>query len=104
MNRLFKKILSGASGPGGQNVNKVSTARQLRFDIRNSALPDPVRQRLEQLAGKRLTDEGALILEARRFRSQERNREDALQRLLALIRQATQPASAASQNQAAPWR
>ncbi len=80
-----------ASGPGGQNVNKVSTAVQLRFDIRNSALPDPVRQRLEQLAGKRLTDEGVLILEARRFRSQERNREDALQRLLALIRQATQP-------------
>ncbi|GAK55227.1 hypothetical protein U27_02059 [Candidatus Vecturithrix granuli] len=80
-----------ASGPGGQNVNKVSTAVQLRFDVRQAGLPDPVRQRLEQLAGKRLTEEGVLILDARRFRSQERNREDALERLLNLIRKAAQP-------------
>lgn len=80
-----------ASGPGGQNVNKVSTAVQLRFDVRQAALPEPVRQRLERLAGKRLTEEGVLILDARRFRSQERNREDALERLLALIRKAAQP-------------
>jgi len=80
-----------ASGPGGQNVNKVSTAVQLRFDVRQAGLPDPVRQRLERLAGKRLTDEGVLILDARRFRSQERNREDALERLLELIRKAAQP-------------
>ena len=80
-----------ASGPGGQNVNKVSTAVQLRFDVRQAALPDSVRQRLERLAGKRLTDDGMLIIEARRFRSQERNREDALQRLIDLIRKAAHP-------------
>lgn len=78
-----------ASGPGGQNVNKVSTAVQLRFDVaRSPSLPDPVRVRLMTLAGRRLTQEGILILEAERYRSQRRNRDDALERLLALIREA----------------
>ncbi|MBF0311213.1 MAG: aminoacyl-tRNA hydrolase [Magnetococcales bacterium] len=78
-----------ASGPGGQNVNKVSSAVQLRFDVRRSpSLPQRVRERLEMLAGKRLTDEGVLILEAQRFRTQERNRQDAIERLLALLEKA----------------
>jgi len=81
-----------ASGPGGQNVNKVSTAVELRFDVRNSpALPEPVRARLERLAGRRLTKEGVLVLLAQRYRDQVRNRQDALDRLLALIRQAAEP-------------
>jgi ribosome-associated protein len=79
-----------ASGPGGQNVNKVSTAVQLRFDVLDSpSLPDEVRERLMRLAGKRLTSDGVLIIDARRFRFQERNREDALERLKELIRQAS---------------
>jgi ribosome-associated protein len=78
-----------ASGPGGQNVNKVSTAVQLRFDVaRSASLPEPVRARLVVLAGRRLTQEGVLIIEAERYRSQRRNRDDALERLLALIREA----------------
>lgn len=78
-----------ASGPGGQNVNKVSTAVQLRFDVRNSpALPEDVRARLEKLAGSRLTLEGILILTAQQHRSQERNREDAIARLVALVQAA----------------
>ena len=77
-----------ASGPGGQNVNKVATAVQLRFDIRHAALPVEVRKRLKLLAGKRLTEKGALIIEARRFRTQERNRQDAQERLIALLREA----------------
>jgi ribosome-associated protein len=78
-----------ASGPGGQNVNKVSTAVQLRFDVaRSPSLPDPVRARLVTLAGRRLTQDGVLIIEAERFRSQRRNRDDALDRLVALIREA----------------
>ena len=78
-----------ASGPGGQNVNKVSTAVQLRFDVAHSpSLPDPVRARLIKLAGRRLTLDGVLIIEAERYRSQRRNRDDALERLLALIREA----------------
>lgn len=78
-----------ASGPGGQNVNKVSTAVQLRFDVaRSPALPDPVRARLIALAGRRVTQDGVLIIEADRFRSQRRNRDDALQRLIELIREA----------------
>ena len=78
-----------ASGPGGQNVNKVSTAVQLRFDVaRSPSLPDPVRARLIALAGRRLTQDGVLIIEAERYRSQRRNRDDALERLLALIREA----------------
>src|SRR3546814_9504256 len=78
-----------ASGPGGQNVNKVATAMQLRFDVRQSpSLPDDVRARLEKLAGNRLTLDGVLILTAQQHRSQERNRQDAVDRLAALIRQA----------------
>ncbi len=78
-----------ASGPGGQNVNKVSTAVQLRFDVaRSASLPEPVRARLVALAGRRLTQDGVLIIEADRYRSQRRNRDDALERLLELIREA----------------
>jgi ribosome-associated protein len=80
-----------ASGPGGQNVNKVATAVQLRFDVGNSpSLPGEVRTRLIRLAGRRITQDGILIIEARQFRTQERNREDAVRRLVELIRQATQ--------------
>ena len=79
-----------ASGPGGQNVNKVATAVQLRFDVAQSqALPDEVKARLRRLAGQRMTDEGVLLIEARATRSQTRNREAALEQLVALIRQAT---------------
>lgn len=78
-----------ASGPGGQNVNKVATAVQLRFDALNSAsLPAEVRDRLKILAGRRITDDGILIINARRFRTQARNRQDAVERLIELIRQA----------------
>ena len=80
-----------ASGPGGQNVNKVSTAVQLRFDVGNSpALPGDVRTRLIRLAGRRVTQDGILLIEARQHRTQERNREDAINRLVELIRQATE--------------
>jgi ribosome-associated protein len=80
-----------ASGPGGQNVNKVSSAVQLRFDAaRPGALPEPVRQRLGRLAGTRMTKDGVLVLDARRFRSQERNRQDAFDRLAALLREAAE--------------
>ncbi len=78
-----------SSGPGGQNVNKVSTAVELRFDVRSSpSLPGEVRVRLERLAGRRLTDEGVLVIQAQSHRTQERNREDARERLFELIRQA----------------
>ena len=80
-----------ASGPGGQNVNKVASAVQLRFDVQNSpSLPDAVRERLRKLAGNRISAEGVLTIEANRFRTQEQNREDARQRLTALILKATQ--------------
>ncbi len=79
-----------ASGPGGQNVNKVSTAVQLRFDVQGSpSLPDDVRERLVSLAGRRITDEGILIIRAERFRSQAQNREDAIDRLVELIKEAS---------------
>ncbi len=79
-----------AAGPGGQHVNTTSTAVQLRFDVRRSpSLPDDVRQRLERLAGRRLTRDGVLILVAQGQRSQLRNREEALARLIELIREAT---------------
>jgi len=78
-----------ASGPGGQNVNKLATAVKLRFDVAASSLPDHVRRRLRQLAGKRISKQGVLVIDARRHRSQERNRQDALDRLVGLIRQAT---------------
>lgn len=81
-----------ASGPGGQHVNKVSTAVELRFDVRRSpSITDTVRRRLATLAGRRLTDEGILVIRAERFRSQERNREDARTRLAALIAEAAKP-------------
>jgi ribosome-associated protein len=78
-----------ASGPGGQKVNKVATAVQLRFDVAKSpSLPEDVRQRLIRLAGRRITSAGILVIDARRFRTQERNRQDAIDRLVALIRRA----------------
>ncbi len=78
-----------SSGPGGQNVNKLATAVQLRFDVRGSpSLPDDVRARLERLAGSRLTRDGVLVLTAQAHRTQARNREEALERLVALIRRA----------------
>jgi ribosome-associated protein len=78
-----------ASGPGGQNVNKVSSAVDLRFNVRASPnLPAPVRVRLERLAGQRLTKDGVLVIRADRFRTQERNRADARERLVGLIKQA----------------
>lgn len=79
-----------ASGPGGQNVNKVATAVELRFDVAASpSLPEDVRARLVRLAGSRLTREGVLVILAQRFRTQDRNRQDAVERLVELIRQAT---------------
>jgi ribosome-associated protein len=78
-----------SSGPGGQNVNKLSTAVQLRFDVRHSpSLPPEVRDRLERLAGSRLTRDGVLVIIAQQYRTQGRNREDALARLVDLIRRA----------------
>lgn len=81
-----------ASGPGGQNVNKVATSVQLRFDVAHSAsLPEAVRERLLHLAARRISADGILTVEAHRFRTQERNREDARQRLAELIRAALTP-------------
>jgi ribosome-associated protein len=81
-----------ASGPGGQNVNKVSSAVQLRFDLsRSRSLPEEVRHRLARLAGRRLTRDGVIVITGQRFRTQERNRQDALDRLVALIRRAAVP-------------
>ena len=79
-----------APGPGGQNVNKLATAVQLRFDVaRSPSLPEDVRARLVRLAGRRVTGEGVLVIEAHRFRTQNRNREDARARLFELIRAAS---------------
>lgn len=77
-----------ASGPGGQNVNKVATAVQMRFDIANSALASDIKGRLLRLAGNRVTADGVLMIEAKHFRTQEQNREDATQRFVDLIRRA----------------
>jgi len=80
-----------ASGPGGQNVNKVATAAQLRFDAANSpALPERIRRRLIELAGSRATRDGTIVMTGRRFRTQIRNREDVIERLAALIREASE--------------
>jgi len=80
-----------ASGPGGQKVNKVATAVQLRFDVANSpSLPDDVRKRLLRLAGSRITTDGVLIIKAQQFRTQRRNQQDAIDRLIELIHQAAQ--------------
>ena len=80
-----------SSGPGGQNVNKVATAVRLRFDMGNAALPGDVQARLKILAGNRMTESGELIIEAQRYRTQERNQQDALERLNTLIARAWQP-------------
>lgn len=88
----IKERFVRSSGPGGQNINKVATAVQLRFDLRNSrSISDEVRERLVRSAGKRVTGEGVLIIEARRFRTQERNRQDARDRLVEWIRRAALP-------------
>jgi len=90
--REIEESFVRASGPGGQNVNKLATAVQLRFDVRRSpSLDDEVRARLERLAGSRLTREGVLVITAQRHRTQARNRQDALDRLLDLIRRAAVP-------------
>ena len=87
--REIEESFVRASGPGGQNVNKLSTAVQLRFDVRSSpSLPEDVRERLERLAGSRLTRDGVLVINAQSHRTQGRNREDALDRLVELIRRA----------------
>jgi ribosome-associated protein len=79
-----------ASGPGGQNVNKVASAVQLRYDVGAAELPEDMQDRLRRLAGRRLTEEGTLIIEARRFRTQEQNRQDAVDRLVELLRRAAE--------------
>jgi ribosome-associated protein len=81
-----------ASGPGGQNVNKVATAVELRFDVARSSLPDAVKRRLTSLAGSRMTTEGVLVIDSREHRTQAQNREAARERLVALVRQAARPA------------
>jgi ribosome-associated protein len=89
--REIEESFIRASGPGGQNVNKLATAVQLRFDVARSALPPEVRARLARLAGRRLTGEGVLVITAQRHRTQARNRDDARARLIELIRRAAAP-------------
>jgi len=103
-----------ASGPGGQNVNKVSSAVQLRFNVSEStALDDAIRQRIKKMAGRRMTSEGILIIKAQRYRSQEQNRQDAINRLVVMIEKAiseprhrrpTKPTAAAKQRRLAAKR
>ena len=103
-----------ASGPGGQNVNKVSSAVQLRFNVSESAaLNEAIRQRLKKIAGKRMTTDGILIIKAQRYRSQEKNRQDAIDRLVALVqkaikapthRRATRPTAASKKRRLANKR
>ena len=99
-----------ASGPGGQNVNKVSTAVELRFNVRESSLPERVKQRIEQLAGNRITTDGVLVIDSREHRTQAQNREAARARLVTLIqnaairpkkRRATKPTKAAKEKRLA---
>ena len=88
----IKEQFIRASGPGGQNVNKVASAVQLRFDVLHSpSLPEAVRRRLVHLAGRRLTGDGILVIDARRHRSQKQNRQEALDRLKSLLQEAAQP-------------
>jgi ribosome-associated protein len=90
--REIEESFVRAAGPGGQNVNKLATAVQLRFDVRHSpSLPEDVRARLERLAERRLTQDGVLIITAQRHRTQERNRQDALDRLVELVQRAALP-------------
>ena len=77
-----------ASGPGGQNVNKLATAAQLRFDTRKITLPEDAGLRLNRIAGQRMTKDGVIVIQAQRFRTQERNRADAIERLIAMFREA----------------
>jgi ribosome-associated protein len=92
--RDVEEVFIRSSGPGGQNVNKVATAVQLRFDVRHSrALSEDIRQRLQRLAGRRMTRDGVLIIMAQKYRTQERNRQDALDRFIALIKEAETPSA-----------
>ena len=88
--REFEERFVRASGPGGQNVNKVATAVQLRFDVAASSLPPPVKARVLSLAGKRVTADGVLVIDSREHRTQARNREAARERLVALLQRAAQ--------------
>ena len=78
-----------ASGPGGQNVNKLATAAQLRYDIARARLPPDMRERFDRIAGQRLTKDGIVVIHAQRFRTQERNRQDAIDRLVTMLREAS---------------